>query len=147
MDTTGWQIQPVAKETSQETEKTQSREAASRAVAKKKEPPPFAWKLTGYADGLTLTLLKCIEKKDAEAQKARLECEGYYTGLMITPLDAPVSPPPNVRKKWEPEPSFTTRTSKKKTAAKKKAAAKKKPAAKKRVPVRKKAGKKAVKKR
>ena len=123
----------MAKETSQETEKAQSREAASRAVAKKKEPPPFAWKLTGYADGLTLTLLKCIEKKDAEAQKARLECEGYYTGLMITPLDAPVSPPPSVRKKWQPEPSFTTRATKKKAAAKT-GASKKKPTAERKKP-------------
>ena len=75
------------------------------SAARKKEPPAFAWKLTGYADGLTLTLLKCVERKDAEAQLVRLEKEGYYTGLLITALTDPVPPGPTVKKKWEPAPA------------------------------------------
>ncbi len=75
------------------------------SAARKKEPPAFAWKLTGYADGLTLTLLKCVERKDAEAQLVRLEKEGYYTGLLITALTDPVPPGPAVKKKWEPAPA------------------------------------------
>ncbi len=75
------------------------------SAARKKEPPAFAWKLTGYADGLTLTLLKCVERKDAEAQLVRLEKEGYYTGLLISALTDPVPPGPTVKKKWEPAPA------------------------------------------
>jgi hypothetical protein len=71
-----------------------------RAVsdARQKEVPAFEWKLVGYADGLTLTLLKSVEHKDAEAQLNRLQSEGYYDGLAIYPIDAPVPPPPSSRR-------------------------------------------------
>jgi hypothetical protein len=65
---------------------------------RQKEGPGFEWKLVGYADGLTLTLLKAVEHKDAEAQLNRLRSEGYYDGLAIYPIDAAVPPPPSSRR-------------------------------------------------
>jgi hypothetical protein len=62
---------------------------------RQKEGPGFEWKLVGYADGLTLTLLKSVEHKDVEAQLNRLQSEGYYDGLAIYPIDASVPPPPS----------------------------------------------------
>jgi hypothetical protein len=95
-----------SKETDIKPKEQQGEGAASgSSAARKKEPPAFAWKLTGYADGLTLTLLKCVERKDADAQLARLEKEGYYTGLLVTPLTDSVPPAPSVKKKWEPTPA------------------------------------------
>ena len=53
------QVQAVADEPkeAQAKEKPESGEgaASSSSAARKKEPPAVAWKLTGYADGLTLT--------------------------------------------------------------------------------------------
>jgi hypothetical protein len=92
----------VAKETDVNTQQQKTEGGQARAeAAKKKEPPAFAWKLTGYSDGLTLTLLKCVDPKDAESQLERLQQEGRYKGLLISPIDAPVPPPPDARK-WEP---------------------------------------------
>ncbi|MBN1514185.1 MAG: hypothetical protein JXB13_19370 [Phycisphaerae bacterium] len=94
-----------SKDTGTKVEEGSEGVASGSSAARKKEPPAFAWKLTGYADGLTLTLLKCVERKDAEAQLVRLEKEGYYTGLLITALTDPVPPGPTVKKKWEPAPA------------------------------------------
>jgi len=92
----------VAKETDVNTQPQKTEGGQARAeAAKKKEPPAFAWKLTGYSDGLTLTLLKCVDPKDAESQLERLQQEGRYKGLLISPIEVPVPPPPDARK-WEP---------------------------------------------
>lgn len=64
--------------------------AAVKRTIPIKEPPPFKWKLIGYVEGLTVTLLKAIELPDAEAQLVRLAEEGYYRGLQIFPIDAKV---------------------------------------------------------
>lgn len=94
---------------------------------RKKEVPSFEWKLIGYADGLTLTLLKSVEHKDVEAQLNRLQSEGHYLGLAIYPIDAKVPPPPpGARRKAEASPSRggsakTTRTQRQKDKSKKSA--------------------------
>lgn len=92
----------MAKETDVNTQPQKTEGGQARAeAAKKKEPPAFAWKLTGYSEGLTLTLLKCVDPKDAESQLERLRQEGRYKGLLISPIEVPVPPPPDARK-WEP---------------------------------------------
>lgn len=58
-----------------------------------KEVIPFAWKLVGRSDGMTLTLFKAIERDEVEAQLERSVREGYYTDLKILPI-APPPPPP-----------------------------------------------------
>ncbi len=88
----------------EKTEENSGTETSASPAAKKKEPPAFAWKLTGYADGLTLTLLKCVDKKDADAQMERLQAEGYYTGLLVSAIDDTVPPPPDTKNRWKPEP-------------------------------------------
>jgi hypothetical protein len=52
-----------------------------------KEVIPMAWKLVGTSAGVPVTLLKCIERSDAESQLARLEIEGYYRDLGIFPVE------------------------------------------------------------
>ena len=59
-----------------------------------KEPPAFKWKLAGYVDGLTVTLLKAVDQAEVEAQLERLQAEGYYRDLTIYPIDAKVPPDP-----------------------------------------------------
>lgn len=81
-----------------------------------KEPPPFKWKLMGYVDGYTVTLLKAIEREDAEAQLLRLQEEGYYRGLEIYPIDAKVPADPDAGR------IHRERKAKEKTAAREAAA-------------------------
>ncbi len=57
--------------------------AVQRRAPAIKEVIPLAWKLVGTSAGTPVTLLKCIERKDAEVQMARLEAEGYYQRLEI----------------------------------------------------------------
>ncbi len=64
---------------------------APRRAPAAKEIIPLAWKLIGTSAGTPVTLLKCIERKDAEAQMARLETEGYYQHLKIYPAEEKVS--------------------------------------------------------
>ncbi|MCG3130940.1 MAG: hypothetical protein FLDDKLPJ_01714 [Phycisphaerae bacterium] len=59
-----------------------------------KEIIPFAWKLVGRSDGMTLTLFKAIEREEVEAQLERSVREGYYTDLKILPIAPPPPPPP-----------------------------------------------------
>ncbi len=48
-----------------------------------KEIIPMAWKLVGNSAGTPVTLLKSIEREEAESQLARLKQEGYYSNLQI----------------------------------------------------------------
>jgi hypothetical protein len=59
-----------------------------------KEPPAFKWKIAGYVNGLTVTLLKAVERDEVEAQLERLQAEGYYRGVDIYPIEAKVPPDP-----------------------------------------------------
>ena len=113
--------------------------AAKRTIAIK-EPPPFKWKLMGYVDGLTVTLLKAVEREDAEAQMTRLEEEGYYRGLEIYPIDAKVPADPQAarhakEKKARDKAAAQEKARKDAAAAKRDAAAKKASAARKPVTV------------
>ncbi len=63
-----------------------------------KEPPAFKWKLAGYVDGLTVTLLKAVDQAEVEAQLERLQAEGYYRDLTVYPIDAKVPPDPMAAK-------------------------------------------------
>lgn len=58
-----------------------------------KEIVPLAWKLVGFSDGMPVTLLKCVERSEAEAQLERLQAERYYSGLAIYEIDAKVPVP------------------------------------------------------
>ncbi len=60
---------------------------APRRTPGVKEVIPLAWKLVGTSAGTPVTLLKSIDRKDAEAQMARLELEGYYRHLAIYPVE------------------------------------------------------------
>lgn len=59
-----------------------------------KEVPQFQWKLTGYVDGLTVTLLKSVDRSELEPQLGRIEADEYYRGVAIHPIDAKVPPDP-----------------------------------------------------
>jgi len=67
---------------------------APRKGMSTKEVPAFAWKLVGYVDGLTVTLLKSVDRSEVEAQYERLRDEDYYRGVTIYPIDAEVPPDP-----------------------------------------------------
>lgn len=70
-----------------------------RRAPGQKEVIPLVWKVCGYSfDGVTLTLFKSVERADAEAQLARLQEEGYYTGLAIYKIDEPVPRAPQAKK-------------------------------------------------
>ncbi len=58
------------------------------------EPPPFRWKLVGQSAGVAVTLIKCIEREEVEAQLVRLLEEGYYRELNIVPIDPSAAPRP-----------------------------------------------------
>jgi len=58
-----------------------------------KEVVPLAWKLVGISDGMPVTLLKCIDRAEAEAQLERLQSERYYSELAIYEIDAEVPVP------------------------------------------------------
>lgn len=64
-----------------------------------KEVIPLAWKLVGMSEGTPVTLLKCIERVDAEAQMQRLESEHFYSELEIYPIDEVVPLSPKLLKK------------------------------------------------
>lgn len=55
-----------------------------------KELPPLQWKLVGMAGNVPVTLLRCIERTEAEAQLERLSLEHYYDELAIHPINAVV---------------------------------------------------------
>lgn len=55
-----------------------------------KEVIPLEWKLVGTSAGMPVTLLKCVDRADAEAQMARLQSERYYQDLAIHSIDAAV---------------------------------------------------------
>ena|GEM_PF-3878389 len=113
-----------------------------------KEVPQFQWKLTGYVDGLTVTLLKAVERSELEPQCERLAGDGYYRGVAIHPIDAKVPPDPLAAKfarakkttRGKPATKKAGKKAKKKAkAAPIKAKVKKKPA---KPPARKTTGKK-----
>ena len=58
-----------------------------------KEVIPLAWKLVGISDGMPVTLLKCVERIEAEAQLERLQGERYYKNLGIYAIDDRVPVP------------------------------------------------------
>ena len=55
-----------------------------------KEVIPLVWKLVGTSAGMPVTLLKCVDRADAEAQMERLQLERYYKDLAIHSIDAEV---------------------------------------------------------
>jgi len=55
-----------------------------------KEVIPFEWKLVGSSGGLVLTLFKAIERDDVEAQRERVEREGFYQDLRVLPANEPL---------------------------------------------------------
>lgn len=58
-----------------------------------KEVIPMAWKLVGMSDGMPVTLLKCVERIEAEAQLERLKGERYYEKLAVYAIDTEVPIP------------------------------------------------------
>ncbi len=58
-----------------------------------KEIIPLVWKLVGMSDGMPVTLLKCTDREDAEAQMERLRNERYYEDLAIYDIDAKIVVP------------------------------------------------------
>ncbi len=58
-----------------------------------KEVPAFEWKLVGEANKLALTLFKAVEREDVEAQRARVDREGYYKNLRIMGIDEKIIQP------------------------------------------------------
>ncbi|HEY3246455.1 MAG TPA: hypothetical protein VGM03_24170 [Phycisphaerae bacterium] len=67
------------------------------------EPPPFKWKLVGESAGISVTLIKSIEREEVEAQLLRLQQEGYYRKLLVVPIEEPPpAPVPKIEKPPEP---------------------------------------------
>lgn len=120
-----------------------ARGTAAKKPPASKEPPVFQWKLVGYSRGIPLTLLKCVERSDAETQLERYQAEGYYGELAIHAIDAKI-PIPQEMLEWisrqeeakaaaaQKKTSVSKRPSRaKKTAAKGESAAKRSAAPKK----------------
>lgn len=84
-----------------------------------KEVPAFEWKLVGYVDGLTVTLLKSVERSEVEAQLERLSNESYYRDVTIYPIDAEVPPDPLAAKFAKKEEKPTPKKARKTAEAKK----------------------------
>jgi len=76
-------------ETDSEKEDSENGSTGKR-VPGAKEVIPMAWKLVGTSAGMPVTLLKCIDRADAEAQMERLQLENYYQDLAIYPVEAKV---------------------------------------------------------
>jgi hypothetical protein len=66
------------------------------------EPPPFKWKLVGDSAGVSVTLIKSVERAEVEAQLERLREEGYYRNLSIVPIEEPAPVPVKIEKPVEP---------------------------------------------
>jgi hypothetical protein len=93
-----------------------------------KEVPAFRWKLVGYSHGIPLTLLKCVERNDIEAQLERYQAEGYYSELTIHPIEAKI-PIPKELKDWiSDREAAAAKSAGKAAAARKESAAKAKAA-------------------
>ena len=121
---------------SEKTPKPADRSTTRRHITAK-EVPQFQWRLIGHVDGLTVTLLKAVERTELEPQCERLKGDGYYRGVAIYPIDAKVPPDPLAAKfarekkaaQAKPAAKKTRKKAKKKAkAVRAKAKVKKKPA-------------------
>lgn len=56
------------------------------------------WKLVGVSSGMPVTLMKCTDRTEAEAQLQRLENERYYENLKIFPIAEEVPLTPTLKK-------------------------------------------------
>ena len=56
------------------------------------------WKLVGVSSGMPVTLMKCTDRTEAEAQLKRLENERYYENLEIYPIATEVPLTPTLKK-------------------------------------------------
>ncbi len=63
-----------------------------------KEVVPMEWKLVGVSSGMPVTLMKCTDRTEAEAQLKRLENERYYENLKIFPIAEEVPLTPTLKK-------------------------------------------------
>jgi len=71
--------------------------AAARKAGAAKEGPQFAWKVVGYSQGIPLTLLRAVDRDDADAHLQRYREEGYYSNLGVFPIDERIPLPKEVQ--------------------------------------------------
>ncbi len=87
------QDSPDKKETADATKNSPAKAPAAAPPSAPRRGPgtkeiiPMEWKLVGWSNHVPVTLLKCIDRAEAEAQLERLKNERYYEQLTIYEID------------------------------------------------------------